>query len=360
MSTWSVRGLLVDAIRNVTGGRVRSVLLAVFTAGAIGALVFIELSTTDELLTFQEGLTDSGGNVFIATSEQGLASEQCGALTSMEGVIGTAGIQAGPALETTIAPGTLFGTAEVTIGALGLFSSGPSVPAADVTDGWVIGQAAASELGISQGMWLGIDGSTPRRVGAVIDTGARNPRIGRWLMAVRPPVGSITECWVEFAAGVTTGRQETVSAVFSGTTDVVVVPWIRLDEFSRDPIAEFAGRPQSSAWIVAGLLIGMMAWLVTWFRRSQIGLYRAVGTGPSALMILGAVELGIPIVSGALIGSLWATAIWTAATAGHPSADQIAVATRTAVSTVLIAIAIGPMLWPLTARGSIAEQLKDQ
>jgi len=360
MNRWRLRGLAVEAIRNVAGGRVRSVLLAVVAAGVVGALVFIELSTTDELLMFQEGFIDSGGNVFIATSEEGLAAEQCGALTSMEGVIGTAGIEAGPALETMIAPGTLFGTAEVTIGALGLFSSGPSVPAADVTDGWVIGQAAASELGISQGMWLGIDGSTSRRVGAVIDTEARNPRIGRWLMAVRPPVGSVTECWVEFAAGVTTGRQETVSAVFSGATDVVVVPWIRLDEFSRDPIAEFAGRPQASAWIIAGLLIGMMAWLVTRFRRSQIGLYRAVGTGPSALLILGAVELGVPIVSGALIGSLWATAIWATAIAGYPSADQFSVAARTALSTVLLAIAVGPLLWPITARGSIAEQLKDQ
>lgn len=360
MSTWKLRDLLVESVRNVAGGRVRSVLLAGVTAGVIGALVFIELSTTNELLTFQEGFTDSGGNVFIAASEEGLASERCAALTSMEGVTGSASIEAGPPVETTIAPGTLFGTGEVTIGGLALFSPGTSASAVDVVDGWVIGKAAASELGVSQGMWIGIDGSAPRRVGTVIDTETRNPRISRWLMSVRAPTGNVSECWVEFAPGVTTGRQETLGAVFSDSANVIVVPWIRLDEFSRDPVAELAGRPQASAWIVAGLLVGVMAWLVTWFRRSQIGLYRAVGTGPSTLLILGAVELGIPIVSGALIGGLWAVAIWTANTAGYPVTDQLAIAARTASSGAWLALAVGPLLWPLTARGSIAEQLKDR
>ncbi len=360
MSTWRLRDLVVDAVRNVAGGRVRSVLLAGVTAGVIGSLVFIELSTTDELLTFQDGFTDSGGNMFIASSEEGLAAERCTALASMESVIGSAGIEAASPVETTIAPGTLFGTGEVTIGALRLFSLEADASTAAVADGWIIGEAAASELGTSQGMWFGIDGSEPRRVGVVIDTEVRNPRTNRWIMAVRPPAGSVSECWVEFTAGVSAGRQETVRAVFSDSADVIVVPWIRLDEFSRDPVAELAGRPQASAWIVAGLLIGATAWLVTWFRRSQIGLYRAVGTGPSTLLILGSVELGIPIVSGALIGSLWAIAIWTAGTAGYPVTDQLAIAARTATSGALLALAIGPLLWPLTARGSIAEQLKDR
>lgn len=360
MSTWRVWDLLVDAVRNVAAGRVRSVLLAGVTAGVIGALVFIELSTTDELLTFQDGFIDSGGNMFIAASEEGLASERCAALLSMEGVIGSASVEAGPPVETAIAPGTLFGTGRVTIGALELFSSGPSASAADLANGWIIGEAAASELGVSQRMWLGVGGSTPRQVGAVVNTEARNPRIDRWLLAVQPPAGTVSECWVEFAPGVMTGRQETVSAVFSDSADVIVVPWIRLDEFSRDPVAELVGRPQASAWIIAGLLIGAMAWLVTWFRRSQIGLYRAVGTGPSALLILGAVELGIPILSGALIGSLWAAAIWSANTAGYPDADQLAIGIRTVTSTALLALAIGPLFWPVTAQGSIAEQLKVQ
>jgi len=360
MSTWRLRDLFVDAVRNVTGARVRSVLLALVAGGLVGALVFIELSTTDELLAFQGGFVDSGGNMFVAASEEGLASDRCAALASIDGVIGSAGIESGPPMETTLAPGTLFNTGGVTIGALGLFSLEPAGSAAHAADGWIVGASAATELGITEGMWLGIGGATPRHVGAVIDAETRNPRIDRWIMTVQPPAGTVTECWVEFAAGVTTGRQETIGAVFTDATDVIVVPWIRLDEFSRDPVAELAGRPQASAWIIAGLLIGVMGWLVTWFRRSQIGLYRAVGTGPPALLVLGAVELGIPIISGSLIGGLWAAAIWTAGAADYPGADQFAIAARTATSTVLIAIAVAPLLWPLTASGSIAEQLKDR
>lgn len=360
MSTWRLSDLLVDAVRNVTGARVRSALLALITAGLVGALVYTEFSTTDELLAFRDTFIDSGGNMFVAASEAGLASDRCAALASMEGVTGSAGIESGPPIETTAAPGTLFNTGGVTIGALGLFSSEPAGSATAVVDGWVIGASAASELGVTEGMWLAIGSATPRHVGTVIDAEIRNPRINRWIMTVQPPTGTVTECWIEFAAGVTSGRQETVNAVFADATNVIVVPWIRLDEFSRNPIAELAGRPQASAWIIAGLLIGAMGWLITWFRRSQIGLYRAVGTGPSALLVLGAVELGIPILSGALIGSLWAAAIWTADSAGYPSPDQFAIAMRTTVSTVLLALAAGPLLWPLTVRGSIASQLKDQ
>lgn len=352
--------MFVDAVRNVTGAWVRSVLLALVAGGVVGALVFIELSTTDELLAFRGGFIDSGGNMFVAASEEGLASDRCAALASTEGVIGSAGIVSGPPMETTLAPGTLFSTGGVTIGALGLFSLEPAGSAADVADGWIVGASAATELGVTEGMWLGIGGATPRSVSVVIDAETRNPRIDRWIMEVQPPTGTVTECWVEFAAGVTTGRQETVSAVFADAADIIVVPWIRLDEFSRDPVAELAGRSQASAWIIAGLLIAVMGWLVTWFRRSQIGLYRAVGTGPSGLLVLGAVELGIPVISGALIGSLWAAAIWSADSAGYPGVDQLAIATRTATSTVLLALAVGPLLWPLTARGSIAEQLKDR
>lgn len=149
MSTWRLQDLFVEATRNVTRGRVRSVLLALATAGLVGALVFTELSTTDELLAFQDEFIDSGGNMFIATSEEGLASSRCAALASTQGVIGSASVTSGPPMETTLAPGTPFSTGRVTTGALGLFSREPATPVADVVNGWIVGSFGASELGVT-------------------------------------------------------------------------------------------------------------------------------------------------------------------------------------------------------------------
>lgn len=358
MSTWRLRDLANEAIRNTTSARFRTGLLALLTAGVIGALVFVELSTTGELLEFQRGFAESGGNVFIAASEEGLVAERCAAIASMTGVAGSVGVAPGPLVETSDAPGTLFNTGTMTAGALDVFTAESIASTADVSERWVVGSVAAAELGIEKGMWLGINGGEPLRVGAVLDTEQRNPRIDRWIMAIQAPTGRVAECWVEYLPGVTSGRSEALSALFGNSADTVVAPRIRLGEFSRNPVVEFEQRPQATAWLVAGLLIGMIGWLVTWFRRTQIGLYRAVGTSPAALLILGAGELGIPIVAGSFAGILWATATWTATATVPIDPEQMVVAIRTATSVTLIALATASLLWPLTARGSIADQLK--
>jgi len=361
MTTWRVRDLVIDAVRNVGGSPVRSLLLGVTTAGLIGALVFTELSTTNDLLAFEHRFIDSGGNVVVAYSDDGLDTRRCAAMASMSGILETAAVTPGSPVEVAQAPGTLFSTGTITTGALTLFTLEPPASVTDVFDRWVIGSAAATELGLSEGMWLTVSGSEPRRVGAVIDTEARNPQIDRWILTVAPAAGIARQCWVEFTPGATTGRNEMVETIFADSSDILVTPWIRLDEFSRDPLTELAARPQTNAWLIAGLLLAGISWIGTWFRRSHIGLYRAVGTGPAALLIIGAVEYAIPILLGGLAGTLWAAAAWTATTAsGFPDADQLAIAVRTAASTMLLALVTAPLLWPAAARGSIAQQLKDR
>lgn len=357
--TWRIRDLIVDALRNLAGSPSRTLLLGVVAAGLIGALVFIELATTDDLLAFEKRFVDSGGNVVVAHSEEGLPADRCAALAAMPGIKRSGAVAPGPAVEVGQAPGTLFNTGTVTAGAVELFTATPPPPISDITDRWVVGAAAADELGLTRDSWLAID-NQQRQVGAVIDTATRNPQIGRWILTIGPPTGTAQQCWIEYFPGATTGRIETIDTAFAGTPDAVVTPWIRLDDFARNPIEELATRPQTNAWILAGLLLAAIAWITTWFRRSHIGLYRAVGTGPAALLILGTVEYGVPILIGAVAGSLWATAIWTATTSGIPHHDQLIIAYRTAASATLLATATAALLWPATAKESIADQLKDR
>jgi hypothetical protein len=357
---WRLRDLVIDAVRNLTGSPVRSILLSVVAGGLVGGLVFTELASTQDLRDFQAFFDASGGHVVVASNDDGLPAARCAALSDVEGVVATAGLQSGTPVVTNVAPGTLYQTGVITSGGLDLFTNGPSPAVGDVADRWIVGQAAAEELGVEPGMWLGVDGRI-RRVGAVVDTEARNPQIARWILTVAPPAADVTECWIEYAPGVRTGRIEVVESLFADTGDGLVVrPWISLDEFARDPIQELADRPQRNAWLFAGLLLAALFWLATWFRRAHIGLYRAVGTGPAALFILGAVESILPYTIGAAAGSLWAGAAWAATTGNFPTGDQTLVALRTALSILLVAAVTAPLLWPLVARQSIAQQLKER
>jgi len=358
--TWRLRDLIVDGFRNVTGSPIRSVLLGVAAAGIVGALVVAELSTTDDLLAFRDEFVAAGGNVVVASNEQGLPAGRCAALQANPGIVATAAVALGEPVEVDHAPGTLFQTGAITTGGLALFAPDAPATVAHIADRWIVGTAAADELGLTEGMWLTI-GDATRKVGAVIDTETRNPQIARWILTIIPAAGTATQCWVEYEPGAATGRAEYLETVFADTGDGLITrPWIRLDEFARDPITELASRPQAGAWLPAGLLLAVIAWLATWFRRSHIGLYRAVGTTPTQLLILGAIETVTPLVVGAAAGFAWATASWVAAHTGYPTTDQLTIALRTTASVVLLTAATAPLLWPITARQSIAQQLKDR
>lgn len=359
MSSWRLRDLLVDATRNVTHWPLRTTLLTVMTAGLLGALVFAELSTTGGLVEFEQQFVERGANIFVASNESGLDAAKCGALATLPGVVGSAAITSGRPVSVVESPGTLFRTGTITTGGLSLFSRPPAPAVAEVVDRWLLGAATAAELGLAPGMALVPDGGPPLEVGAVIDTQVRNPGIDRWVLAIAPPVGQATQCWVEYSPGARSGRTEMLSAVFAGSGDRLTVnPWIRPGEFTRDPIAELSGRPQAGAWLAAGFILTGMGWLSTWFRRSDIGLYRATGMAPSGLLVLGAVEHVMPTLVGACIGAFWATAAWSFLATGPPTLDQLGVATRTVASAVLLSLAITPLIWPVIARGSIARQLK--
>lgn len=368
--TWRFKDIVVDAVRNVAGTPTRTVLLGVVSAGVVGALAFTELAFTQNLLDFRTQFEESGGYVVVATkatdgnvaitADKGLSAERCAALSDIHGITAAAAVQVGPLKGVNTAPGTLFRTGTLTADGLDLFTSGTPPTVANVADRWILGVAAADELGVRSGMWL-VVGEDARQVGAVIDTDERYPQIARWIMTIAAPFGMADECWVEYDSGVTTGRTELVDTVLATTAGQLVArPLIRLDRFARNPVSELAVRPQAQAWFAAGLVLAAIAWLATWFRRAHIGLYRALGTTPSGLFTLGAVEYALPTVIGGAAGALWAIATWVARTGAVPSIDQILVVARTAASTLLFAVILAPILWPLAGRGSIAQQLKDR
>ena len=88
---------------------------------------------------------------------------------------------------------------------------------------------------------VGDDGGVQRQIGGVVDTEVRNPRVQRRTMAVIPATGLANEGWKESKSGARSGRVELIETTLGDFPDIVVAQWLRLDEFSHDPVAEPLG-----------------------------------------------------------------------------------------------------------------------
>lgn len=362
MAGWRLREAAGEAWRSVGAGLWRTITLGVVTAWLVGALVWVEFGTTDDVLGFQRGFERRGGWVGVATDPQGrIDAARCAALAHRSGVVHAGALGVADTMQTTAAPGTLFQTAAATAGAIRLWAADPPTHG-DLVSGLVLGQAAARELGLRPGMHLSVAGDDRiRSIGAIVDTEARNPFIARWILDVAAPAGTASQCWVEYSPQNLDIGLQVLEATFADLRpDLEVRRWIRLDEFARDPITELAARPQAQAWIPAGIVITLLVWLTVWVRTAEIGLYRAVGTPTATLWLLGQLETLYVLIPATLTGYLWAAATHAALTDLQPGVDQLLIAARTTASALLLALTLAPLAWLLAGRRSIAAQLKDR
>ncbi|MCK9517878.1 MAG: hypothetical protein M0R74_02445 [Dehalococcoidia bacterium] len=126
-----------------------------------------------------------------------------------------------------------------------------------------------------------------------------------------------------------------------------------------DPAAEFAARPQGRGWIGAGAALGAVGWLMTWFRRSELGLYLALGTSRGAVLFLLAAECWMLVGAASLIGFTYALAV-DAALGHEPGLAAALLGARTSTLAALVTMVLFPLGSLLLVRGSIADLLKDR
>lgn len=360
MRGWRFRTLGGEAVRNLTAASARTLVFFFATAAVVGSLTWSELDTTTELVDFERDFIHRGGRVAVATSDGGLPASRCHLLSQRSEIVQAGGLRTGEVVEITSAPGTKIQTGQVTAGAINLWSD-PSSSSGEFSGGLVLGIDIASELGLGVGRMIAFDGAQPQRVAAVVDPEERNPRVAGWLLSPVPAVGTVDQCWVEFIAGALGAGVDVLDVVFADTgTSLRVAPWIQLDEFSRDPSAEFARRVQARAWLPAAFILTLLFWLSAWFRRSEVGLYRAVGTTGAGVWLVGQLEALIVVVVATASGFLWAGSIHVAQAADFPTGDQMFIAFRTSASASLLALALAPFGWLWLGRGVIATQLKDR
>ena len=358
--SWRTGALVREAWLNVASSRWRTAGIVLGLAAMMGALAWLELRDADELRSFQADFARSGGYVAL-----GIPAADPGSAARCEAVNGQAGVVAGgavfPAQLATLetAPGVLFQRAPVTRGILRVWDPDRHVPVAGGRQ-MVVGLALAEEMGLRTGSYAVPEGEEPALVTAVVDVARRNPQVARWLLEPAPPAGAAEQCWVEFEPGAYEAGVASLAARFTtGDEEAVARPYIRRDDFTRAPAAEWAARPQRNGWPLAGGLMAGLFALTAWFRRSELGLYLAIGTPRVSLLFMLAAEVLLLVAVAFALSVAYAFAIDEAL---HHSAgrSEVWIVARTAGSAALLALVVAPVLGVLVVRGSIAELLKER
>ncbi len=355
---WRLGVLLREGLENVAANPIRAAILFIAAAGLIGSVAYIELADVHDLKDYARNYEAAGGYVVVVHGEAPFPASVCAGLAhhpevrASGAVLGTGGQASFGS-----APGSLFRRITVTEGILAVWSG--SRAAFPPTEGsFVVGTAAASELGLRPGLFLVTeDGPVP--IAAVLDTDRRYPEGVRSVIDVAAPSGGTQQCWVEFTPGAYEGGLNAVAAALATSGEPPTVRrYLRAGEFALDPVAELDSRIQARGWAVVALLIAALFWLDAWFRRAEIGLYLALSGSRSVVFVLGAVEAWFVIAAGFLAGLLWA--VVGQGVASDLSWDAFRIAAQTATQIALLAGLLAPIGGLIVARADIASLLKDR
>jgi hypothetical protein len=357
--SWRTGALVREAWLNVISSRWRTAGIVLAMTAILGSLAALELRDANELRSFQASFARSGGYVALGIPGSDPASAaRCEAMNGQPGVVAAGAVFPAQLATLETAPGVLFQRAAITRGVLRVWDPGARVPAATGRQ-VVIGLALAEEMGLRAGSYAMPQGEEPALVTAVVDVARRNPQVARWLLEPAAPEGSAEQCWVEFEPGAYEAGVASLAARFTtGDEEAVARPYIRRDEFTRDPEAEFAARPQRNGWPLAGGLMAGLFALTAWFRRSELGLYLAIGTPRVSLMLMLSVEALLLVGFAFVLSVVYGFAI-DEALRHSPKWSELRIVLRTAGSAALLALAVAPVLAVLVVRGSIAELLKE-
>lgn len=359
--SWRASSLAREAWRNVTANAVRSLVVVVIGAAAVGTLAFLDLHQAADLAAFVRDYTAAGGYVAVVSGQgERLSAGRCEQLNGLAHVVAAGGVRPLGTLSVASAPGVLFQSAAVTEGALRVWARASVAAATPGLPSYILGTAAANELGLRAGSYLAVAGQPVSRVSAVLDMQRRNPQAQRWLLEVTPASGTVDECWVELDRnGYQPGLASLAAWFATGSKEPVVRPYIRSGEFTRAPAQEFAERPQRFGWLVVGGLIGAVVLLSAWFRRAELGLYLAVGTSRLDLLGMLALESLLLVAAGAILGPGYAFAAERFVGGSIPW-DHARIALRSGGMGALLGLGLAPWLASAVARGNLAAMLKDR
>ena len=352
---------------NLVGDRWRALLVLFVIAGLSSYVSVTELKVGIETLETADALRRGGMYAYIveapptsvsSLSDNGLGAARCVALENLDHVVAAGGYSLGDSVRLDRAPGMLFERA-ATVGRIAQLWDAELQDRGTGGATILVPKSAAADFGIVEGQALRVDSQTFSQVG-LFDPGARFPEAAVWLGESVGPEGRVEKCAVELFPNTARPGAAGVRAWFADTdAPVSVSPMFVADEFTRDPAREFETRSNRYAWVAVGFALGLAFAVVAWFKRGDIALYKALGSGRAQTASLFVAQGTI------LLSAGWALAISASVVAiqlstGGLTPGILPVAIRSSALAMLTSAVLQAVVFTLVAFGPTAQQIKER
>lgn len=349
---WRIGELGTEGVRDLLANPKRSFATLLFTAVAIGGLMFAEQRIADDLTRFVETVTAEGGQVVVVSSPgPSLVTSACDRIGSFDGVVAAGTVLDRGAVPLRTAGGALVSETRFSAGAVSVIDPTYRGP---LDGGYLAGPRAAERFHLVPGTVAVLGDERPTAVVGVFDAGTRIERYDTALLAAgRFEAGH--QCLIEMTLGNLDAGRQIAAASFVGADGVEIRGLLAQSAFERDVVAELEARPMRWMWLMVAFMIAASLAVQMFLRRGERAVYVAHGAGRADVTIMVAFETLPLIIVGAAIGITWATA-GAAITGITP---HVGFGLRLTAATVGAAItAITAISFVLYPRRALADQLK--
>lgn len=351
---WSPSELLREAFRNL--GARHAVWMLILTL--VSAATATHLGHTAlQALDAERRMRHNGSLVWVAegSEEVSLSGRQCDDLRRYSGVAASGGVLEGPGPELSPVQPNGFPVAVqyVTAGAVAVFD--------DQAAPGVI--SAGDDLVRTRQVGLGTALRDPAAtivvtVDQVLRSGIPVPEIGS---AITIPVRSdaaLRTCWVRMEPGVVASASELLRFHYP-QQDVRIGPLVTAVSTGATPADMWDGAASLHAWWLSGALAGAVGALLSWTRRSELAIYRTIGTSIWHLLFMLFLEFLLVALPATLAAFLASTTVLNLV-ASAVNAPVLALISRHLVSSAILAIPVAVFGSALSLTGRVTSQLKDR
>lgn len=330
-------------------------MLIVAVGGGLSALIWSELSFTADVKALEADFAAAGGYVAVVEGEAGVDAQVCESLSAYPQVVAAGGMRGSGEIRTANAPGTRFSRLEVTRGLVRIWD--PEANEEPTIPGYLIGAAAATELGLTTGGFVVSEEGQLAAV-TVIDPSRRNQFASRSFLDLTAPIGRLDQCWVESQPQAFEAGLDWLPAAFAGD-QVEARRNVDRGQFATDPAQLLASRPQRWSWVAVGGIATAIITLMALFRRAETAVYRAFGLPMNGVLIAAQIEIWILVASSYLAAVIW-TGVAYVSVFGPPKLDQIVLALGTSAKAGLVTLVLAPLLVAVAGTGAPASLLKER
>jgi hypothetical protein len=341
-----VRSIISEALRNVTSGASRALILAIAFALTAGGLSWAAIRAVEQLASRAETYLASGAAVHIITLPGTINGQECDNLANTPGILAAGALRAGPEITPAALPSRAISTYQVTAGFGRLLAlTRSNRPWAD---GAWLSQEVATDLGVGQGtssLPLA-NGTTLPVVGVYADPNdGRDSNLEYEILLPVAPVSAFDSCyallWPSATAAAGLLR---ISANYHPSTSDSTSGQAQLSQLNTTLGTDFdtkvllrtlPSKPLGLAGLLVGMCLGMVAIRI---RRLELASQLHAGYPRASLALQLMLEVAIWAALGAcpaLVGSYWMALDASAGTFWSALVPGIATITLTGIGAVL-------------------------